>query len=557
VINLNAVLETGIFGIDAVFDVDASFQLKVNTRSGSGRDQYDYGVLRGYTRVAWEGDISLLGTIDIASSGFIESYYGMFRCQFTGSAEILTQGIFASGYFSNEGEFDISFGGSIGIGVAGCGVFGSTGFRIARLDGNGKEAFGDGNFRMYVSGYVEGSVKLFGISLASVRLDLNYDGSSGRVSITATVKIIFKEVSKTFTLFYVRVPPPVYLAGNASDRGPTKWNRGVLHLNTGNRAAFRNEANDEINEGYSIVRVGEDPDYPGEIVAVQSFGRQQFFRGVTGIVADMGSGYDYIEIGPGIQAPVTIRTGDQKDFIIHNGLGPAIIEGGPGNDEIQGGFGTNRFVFANGIGRDLITIPDLPGWPFENTFDFSSATEALDAHVQKETLQINPDGYNDRIIGIAQVNGRNVTMITKDNDTVIGILENHGLRRGDRVFLTAPDMPNYNREVVVSSATTNTFTFDAFNFQRNPPTGISTDKGIVHHDGIETAYIQTTIPNWKPGYKLELESSAGGYNGEFTVTQISPSLYSFKVPFDDVRSGVNTTVKPHIIRLGRGACDRR
>jgi len=92
VINLNAVLETGLFGIDSVFNVDASFQLKVNTRSGSGSDQYDYGVMRGYTRVAWSGDISLLGAIDIESSGFIESYYGMFRCEFTGSAEILTTG---------------------------------------------------------------------------------------------------------------------------------------------------------------------------------------------------------------------------------------------------------------------------------------------------------------------------------------------------------------------------------------------------------------------------------------------------------------------------------
>ncbi|MFN9046546.1 MAG: hypothetical protein ACK5YC_00320, partial [Planctomyces sp.] len=359
VINTYASLRAGFFGIDDVFEMDTNFLMKVNTRTGTGQDSYDRGVPRGYTRIEVNGKIKLLTLLDVEAGGFIESYAGVQRVQIYGGIEVLGQSINGSGYFSSEGEFDLQFGGGITIGAAGFGVGGSTSFRISRLDNNGTEAFGDGNYVVNVSGMVEGSVKLFGFSLASASITFGLDGSTGRVYITPTIKINLLffdiEVSHTFTLFYVKIPRPVYLAGNASDTQGTGFNRGVLYLNIGARAHMRNEAEEETNEGYIIEKIAPDPDYPGEIVRIEAFGRGQTFRGVTGIVANGGSGYDYIEIGPGITSPVTLTGGDKRDWLMYRGSGNATFNGGDDDDEMLGGFGTNTFVMADGFGRDKIT----------------------------------------------------------------------------------------------------------------------------------------------------------------------------------------------------------
>ncbi|MGV2337159.1 MAG UNVERIFIED_CONTAM: hypothetical protein LVR18_24725 [Planctomycetaceae bacterium] len=63
---------------------------------------------------------------------------------------------------------------------------------------------------------------------------------------------------------------------------------------------MRNESEGDADEGYVISRIGKDPDYEGEIVRIQAFGRSQTFRGVTGIVGDMGDGFDYLEVQAGI-----------------------------------------------------------------------------------------------------------------------------------------------------------------------------------------------------------------------------------------------------------------
>jgi hypothetical protein len=41
----------------------------MNTRSGDGTDQYDHGVRRGYSRIAFAGSMKLLGAIDIQANG--------------------------------------------------------------------------------------------------------------------------------------------------------------------------------------------------------------------------------------------------------------------------------------------------------------------------------------------------------------------------------------------------------------------------------------------------------------------------------------------------------
>ncbi|MEI7699746.1 MAG: hypothetical protein WCK86_08130, partial [Planctomycetia bacterium] len=552
VINVGAYLKSGFFGIDGIFDLNAAFQLKVNTRPGSGSDSYDYGVQRGYTRIAFNGSMKLMSVIDLQVSGFIEAYLGLFRAEINGYASTLGHSIYGSGYLSSEGEFRLAFGGSLQIGPPGFGVSGSAFFEISRLDGNGTEAFGDGNYYVNVYGMVQGSVQLFGVSLLGASIQFGLEGPTGRVYITPKVKILFWEVETTFNLFYVKVPPPIYLAGNSYDSGPAIWQKGALYLNIGARAGYRNISPGELNEGIVVNRLGDDPDYPGEILQIEAFGRRQNFRGVTSIVADGGSGHDYIEIGPGVKSPVYLRGGASKDFIRSYGLGAAVIDGGEGDDELQGGFGPNKFVFSDGFGQDNISVPHLPGYPFENTFDLSGVGEGLTGEVSGSRLLINPDGYNDRIIGTATLNGREVKLVPLDSDTAIGVLPGHGLSAGDRFFLSAPGLDGYNGEFVVSSATADSFTFDAYSFFRSPPRGIPTDRGQVYHDGKNTAFIRTSIPNWRPDYELPLTSSAGGYNGIFRLTKLNDNLYSFSVPYADVRTAVDTDISSRQIILGKG-----
>ncbi|MGV2341364.1 MAG UNVERIFIED_CONTAM: hypothetical protein LVR18_47755 [Planctomycetaceae bacterium] len=552
VIDVGAYLKSGFFGIDGVFDLNATFQMKLNTRSGDGSDQYDHGVRRGYARIAFAGSMKLLGAIDIQANGYIEGYLGIFRVEINAYADILGQSIYGSGYLSSEGEFRLAFGGRLQIGPPGFGVSGSAHFEISRLDGNGTEAFGDGNYYVTVYGKIEASIQIFGITLLGASIEFGLEGPTGRVYITPKVKILFWEISTTFNLFYIKVPPPVYLAGNGFDTGPAVWEKGQLHLNIGRRANFRNINPNEVNEGITVNRLGDDPDYPGEILQIEAFGRRQNFRGVTSIVADGGSGHDQIEIGPGVRAPVYIRGGDSKDYIIMNGAGPAVIEGGEGDDDILVGSGTNHLIFGDGAGQDILRPPTSPGPSHANTFDFSTTTEGLAAEVNNEELSFSPDSYNDKILGTGTIGGRNVKLVPTGGDTVIAVLQDHGLEVGDTFNLVTPDIPGFGGEYEVTSVSEDSFTFETSYFMRSKPRGIVTSQGMVFHDGNQTAYLVGSLPDWQPDQEVPFRSSARGYNGLFQLTKLGDYLYSFQVPFDDVRTGIRTNLKASTILLGSG-----
>ncbi|MEI7701280.1 MAG: hypothetical protein WCK86_15885, partial [Planctomycetia bacterium] len=556
VMNVAASLKSGVLGVSKVFSMEATFQLKVNTRSGSGSDGYDASVPRGMVRIDIGGAISLLGTLKMQASGYIESYLGIFRLQINGSMEILGQNVYGSGYFSSEGEFQLNLGGSLQIGVSGFGVFGSASFSISRLDNNGTQPFGDGNYLTNVYGNVQGSVELFGLSLASASISFGLDGASGRVYITPRIEInlVFTKIviSATFTLFYIQVPKPFYLAGNADDTVGTGFRRGVLYLNMGRRGLLRNEAEEENNEGFIVTRIAKDPDYPGEIVQVQAFGLSQRFRGVTGIVADGDDGFDYIKIEPRLTVPVQLTGGDSRDWLLHYGSGEAILNGGDDDDEILGGYGLNTFVMSDGFGRDTITSLSNT-----NRFDLSSMQEDLSGSLTSEKLLVAPSGYNRKIIGTAVLDGRQVTLLpqtigTTFNTHVTGFLAGHGLSVGSRIVLSDCTSAAYNGEFTVTGVTADTFTFIAVNFSQAPPTGTPTHVGTIFHDGDHTAYINAIIPRWAPGYILNITSSTNACNGDFVVDRISDDWYSFDLNWADIRETIDTAVLPNELVMGQG-----
>jgi hypothetical protein len=278
VLNLQAVADFPL-EVDGVFELDADFQLKINTRGGSGQDQYDLNLPRNSTRMDWNGTLTLLTLLKLQGSGSIEYVGGQLQMDVSVSMDVLGNSVSATGRFTSEGEFALNFGASMMIGAPGFGVTGSASFHIGRYDSNGVRRGGDENYQIEVSGHIGGSVQLFGLSLASASISFGLERGSGRVYITPKISInllfVTIEVSTTFNLFYVKVPPKVYLAGNADDQSGQAFRGGVLYLNMGQRATCGNESPDEENEGFVVQPIDPDPEIPGEAVRVRGLRPQQ------------------------------------------------------------------------------------------------------------------------------------------------------------------------------------------------------------------------------------------------------------------------------------------
>ena len=95
-----------------------------------------------------------------------------------------------------------------------------------------------------------------------------------KLSVTVEVTILFVTVEKTatFSLGWLQLPPPVFLASDFDGPDPgclagttcdqdSAWDPdgdGILYLNTGSRAANRNISTAETNEVYYITDGGFD-----------------------------------------------------------------------------------------------------------------------------------------------------------------------------------------------------------------------------------------------------------------------------------------------------------
>jgi Ca2+-binding RTX toxin-like protein len=157
-------------------------------------------------------------------------------------------------------------------------------------------------------------------------------------------------------------------------------------------------------------------------------------------VADGADGYDYIEIGSGIQAPVTLSGGSQKDWLLYYGAGDAVISGGMDDDEIQGGTGANTFVFSDAYGRDKLTSLSA-----QNNFDFSPVTEDLTGSLTADQFIMTPSGYNRLVSARVRVNDRDAIVVPDLNFRNTVVLQSHGLSAGSGSGLCHPTGPNLIR----------------------------------------------------------------------------------------------------------------
>ncbi|MEP7335688.1 MAG: hypothetical protein ABI717_07900, partial [Actinomycetota bacterium] len=232
----------GSLRILEVIKFDASFDLivgggEVTVGSGVQRRTFDLGV--GEWVFAFSASADFFGLATMSISGWINSF----------------------------GEFDVQVNGRLVLGTSSFGLVGEFSIRVFLYT---RDEFGATHYHFHVDFSASVDARLFGISFASVGISGTFDaeGAGGeieiRVSVTVRIKILFVKVSKTarFTIGTIRLPPPIYLAGNAGadpqNTGQPAWagasGDGNLYLNMGSRAGV-NGLGSGINESFIVEHI--------------------------------------------------------------------------------------------------------------------------------------------------------------------------------------------------------------------------------------------------------------------------------------------------------------
>ena len=321
-----------------VINLSASFDLIVGggpVTVGSGAQQHSFNLSNGAWVFAFSASASFFGLASMGVSGWIDS----------------------------AGEFDILVNGGLTLGSSSFGLVGQFSFRIYLY----KTPLI--HFHLEFSASVD--ARLFGISLASVGIDGNVDADQNLhpeadhidviVTVHVHVSFLFFTISGTahFNLGTIRIPPAIFLAGDA---GPTPqtagqmgWNGGDLYLNMGPRAGM-NGLNGGPDEGFIVEHVGGTA--TSETVKVIAGGRDQTFTGVTGIHAYGGSGNDQILVREGVLVPVVLDGGEGDDTLTYLGSNTAQLYGGTGDDVLEIGPHVTgspaSLILDGGAGNDFL-----------------------------------------------------------------------------------------------------------------------------------------------------------------------------------------------------------
>ena len=577
-----------------VFELNATFVLQVNSRGGSGSDAYDLGLARSSFLVSFDGKLNLLSSLELEGRGVIEYKLGVFRMDVSMRTSFFgVASLNASGFFSSEGEFELALDGGFTFGQPGfLGVQAGGNIYIAMLDSNGKAPFGDGNTVLTVSGGLNGQFWIFGYGL-SAGVGVNYSSDTGLLSVSPRAKIDFFlfsiDVGTTFNVGTLKANPPIYVAGNADDAFGQAFRGGALHLNMGARAGFRGYDEGVANEHFSVEYVADDEENGGVIVRVNGLGVKRTYRGVTSIVAEGGSGQDFIETSADLPVPVILRGGSGRDRIIHRGSGAATIDGGRGDDELFGGTGADTFVINEGDGND-----DIVDYGGTATLALDGVRSNLVGRLGSGAIDLNRDGTIDVTYGglaLASDSRAKTTLATvivrlpeddpltgpryvpvqaaHDGDSRLVLSQpGHPYRVGEQVELASPDFTLnttlQGQKWRVAAVTADSWSIDlaASHMGRGSPATVTwQDDGgtnqqrsvLVLHDGVDKAIVYHQGHDVDVGDRVLLESDdSAGYTGEFLITAVTPNSYSFALAFESVRDKAGTGLTAAAVRLGSG-----
>ena len=339
---------TGELRLLEVIKMNASFTLQVgggpvNVGVGDSFTASTLNLLPGEWVIEVSASMDFFGLATLSARGWIASN-GLFALRLQGEL------VLGSRSFGLVGDFNFGIKLTRDINPA---CTGQTGQAYENCIRNNP-----GQYRFEVVFSANVDVKVFGISLAGVGIggSLSATGDGGEIDLVATIRvritILFITVTKTaeFRIGTIQLPKPVYLAGGASN---TKvFVSGDLHLNMGSRAGDRGVSVSVINESFTVEHV--DGAAGNETVRVKAFGREQIFYGVARVVANAGTGNDYVITGDGLLAAVLLNGDGGDDVIIHNGRGAGTINGGGEDDYIETAAGVGALTIDGGAGADFI-----------------------------------------------------------------------------------------------------------------------------------------------------------------------------------------------------------
>ena len=366
-----------------------------------------------YGVVFLTGSLELLSVLAVDVSGFVllSADVVSLEANFSASGNFLNlASASASGtlFFSSEGEFEVDVHGNVQLGPDGFNISGSADLEISFLDNNGRASGGDRDFDLAVDGSLRVSGEIFFIPLPTATVDVGYNSNSGDISVsvgpvpipgwdsdcwdTAIGEICvywptieFRNLDFTVgNLKATAVPPPPPVLGQLDGNG-------VLTLNVGASAGARNLMVGEINETVIIDRVGN-------AIQISMFGHSQTFSGVTAIlIADMGSGSDFVDVRASVATPLEVHFGTGNDRLRYLGSGAVTAFGDDDDDRLEAGSADDHLF--GGAGDDLI--------------DGGAGHDWIEGGTEGDTL-FGGDG-NDTILG-----GRDSDLIAGDRAVVEG-----------------------------------------------------------------------------------------------------------------------------------------
>ncbi len=335
----------------AVFEISASGTFMLNT---TGTDRLDVKANSFYLNLT--GYIEILKVLKFNASFTIEIVSGEWRFDFSADISFFGLATLSSyGWLDSSGNFDIYLSGDLTLGSSSFGLSGGFYFRVQSICTT--DSSGNPYYRFSLSGGASVKARVFGVKVKGIELDFSfYAEGAGTVkielSVTVKIKVLFGKIKKTarFTIGYLELPKPVYLAGNAgaSKAASQSWSGGSLYLNMGSRGGYRDLANSALDEAYSIKQTGGDAN--NATIAVTAMGRTRVYENVTAIYANAGSGNDFIQIDDSVKVPVVLNGDAGEDVLIHNGTGSVVLNGGSGADYLE--TSSSGTVAINGNGDD-------------------------------------------------------------------------------------------------------------------------------------------------------------------------------------------------------------
>ena len=209
----------------AVFTIDASGTLQINTG-----DQTQLGIAPHSFYLNVTGKIELLKVINFNASLTIQVSGGGWSLNANASMSffgIATLG--GSLYLNSDGDFSLSLSGNVTIGSSDFGLSGNFWFQVSSTHyikpcPSAHNCDSATYYRFELGGGASVNVNAFGFSIAGVSLSFDFSADSGSSTNGRTPIVLHLDIGihllfftihihPSFTIGYLQLPPPVYLAG--------------------------------------------------------------------------------------------------------------------------------------------------------------------------------------------------------------------------------------------------------------------------------------------------------------------------------------------------------